>query len=129
MENRQIRFRAWENENKRWIDDTDIAINQKWLFFIRHQYQTDFVSISLKKSANYILVFYTGLKDKNGKEIFEGDIVKQGGTIGKIIFKQCCFYIEWVLIKEEWSEFLEHHNKDSEIIGNIYQHRELLEGK
>lgn len=75
---------------------------------------------------NYVLMQYTGLKDKDGVEIFEGDIVYdiETDSYGKIIFEEGKFVHEWQNISEDLCE-----NHDGlEIIGNIYENPELLEG-
>lgn len=75
---------------------------------------------------------YTGLKDKNGKKIFEGDIVKDEYCIYKVVYDGNGYYVEVdKLLKECGTEkgllydFSDY--KDIEVIGNIHDNPELLE--
>lgn len=82
-----------------------------------------------------ILMQSTGLKDKNGKEIFEGDIVKFTITngfdyvvdeYGAVTYKQGAFFIV-----KDFAEYLISYvyTKEVEVIGNVYENQELLWGE
>lgn len=72
----------------------------------------------------------TGLRDKNGKLIFEGDIVKNwDNRIFKIVWKDdaCCFMAENKNFTVSIYSLISLTN-DLEVIGNIYENKELVEG-
>lgn len=72
----------------------------------------------------YELMQYTGLKDKNGKEIYEGDIMPVNG--GKYVVVYSEDYARYCLQMPSGRMFIP--SKNSEVIGNIYENPELLEG-
>ena len=71
---------------------------------------------------------FTGLKDRNGVEIYEGDIVTFNNNNFKVVYKQDRYYIGWVATDEGENCYIHIWYDDIEVLGNIYDNPELLEG-
>ena len=123
---RKIKFRAWDKENEKMMKVSSLHLENK--------------EISVKENGTFHLfrmqdlMQYTGLKDKNGKEIYEGDIVliklDETSTWYKTVvgFKKGAFIAN--LIDKEDYVYIFHHgftDDDFEIIGNVYENKNLLE--
>ena len=123
---REIKFRAWNvtlqrmSKSKNMQELIETAIHEE--------------AKGLKVSENYsnlIFMQFTGLKDKSGKEVYEGDVVREDSPphhCGEIKYDGGAFYISY--ITDGYSELC-HILVDEfwEIIGNIYENPELLEEK
>jgi len=100
---RDIRFRAWDKEAK----------NMYWFNLPDKGADT-----TQRELEHRELMQYTGLQDKNGVEIFEGDVVQLGDKSVEVRWLAACFYAgENRLSRDAW---------ESEVIGNIYETPELL---
>ncbi|MBR8461520.1 hypothetical protein KDE12_01460 [Campylobacter sp. faydin G-105] len=72
------------------------------------------------------LIQYTGLKDKDGYEIYEGDIIKSSTSIGEIIYDDFAFKVRFF---DEELFIWEIEVSECGIIGNIFKNPELLEAE
>lgn len=126
------KFRAWLKNDKEMIDVDEIH----W-FNGEFDIIGDYITF-VRKADEIELMQSTGLKDKNGKEIFEGDILTDGDVISDIKYHQTLgFYMigkygfsvpfgQGVDV-EYFEEFAVHVSKTFEVIGNIHENPELLE--
>ena len=74
----------------------------------------------------YILQQFTGLKDKNSKEIYEGDIINTGGELnGTVVYELCEFLTRFS--KTLCRRLNVNIQNEIEVIGNIYENPELIE--
>jgi len=123
---REIKFRAWDGK-KMYSPDELIQVGNEGC-------TTGYYDGSgCPKYSDHELMQYTGLKDKNGKEIYEGDIVLHDGLPGakngrSIVFEDCCFMIKGKTPSDDW-HVGRYSGLNTEVIGNIYENPELLEDK
>jgi uncharacterized phage protein (TIGR01671 family) len=117
MKHREIKFRAW-------------TTTVEWRCEIKHQmipfdelvYFDDTLADFFAEDENFILMQYTGLKDKNGVEIYEGDIVQYNNITGEIAWHQNGWVIQWM----EMQGYSYIYEQIIEVIGNIHENPELL---
>ena len=124
---REIKFRAWL-ENKAMMVNVDV-INFLEAHILHIDVNNRIVEPShLTPMADVHLMQYTGLKDKNGVEIYEGDIVEDNANRYKVIYHMDGFYLHSTYSPDDMLIQLRHSNGLNEVIGNIYENKELLNG-
>ena len=111
-----LKFRVWDKERECYLDETELAgitLDGKYILYIEEE------EISkLEIEGGYIIEQYTSLKDKNGKEIFEGDLVSyEKNNIASVRFEYGGFYP----FVEPYNDFGCPSGKEVEIIGNIHE--------
>ena len=143
---REIKFRAWQKENKAmWYDGghMDLSLQLEGGLFTPDSYYGD------DHDEGFVLMQYTGLHDKNSAEIFEGDIVSKRACNSREYIPYVIVFAnyEWYFcVAQKTMGYLSHypdlssgeafwfgtgHNhtinlNDIEVIGNIYENPELI---
>lgn len=142
MENREIKFRAWHFGQKKMFSAEEMTADQMALLPDGHFANINSVSTKLSEVYSHeemLPLQYTGLHDRNGKEIYEGDIVKGDNFqrfSGNPVVRwdgNGSFVLETdtgnSIYRETFFSFLQgegHELRHLEVVGNIYQNPELL---
>ena len=128
---REIKFRCWSKERKGIgiITKINFLTNECDYSLGKKKGNTDFGWTSLD---NVILMQYTGLKDKNGKEIYEGDIIRNTKKDDEyeylfVVEFTCDAYCGYCIKGKDESYTVYNRWEDLEVIGNIYENSELIE--
>jgi hypothetical protein len=114
---RELKFRVWckgksDNPNfnkQKWFDINDIILNKYFPYILNRSHD------------NFTVQQYTGLKDNNGLEIYEGDIVEWQSHIGyreEVVFSDGVFWAASIPLYEV--------AKNAEVVGNNFENLELL---
>nr|DAS00972.1 MAG TPA: YopX protein [Caudoviricetes sp.] len=116
------KFRAWLKKEQKmdneidhisWLEDELYCIGDGITYMVL--------------AEDLVLMQSTGLKDKNGKEIFEGDVVSIDTDEFDLLFVKYESGIYWLMDDEECVEHLSDYYKYVSFVGNIYENPELLE--
>lgn len=134
MENlhRELKFRAWDNQNKQmgsvnWLCPRDNEVFKCRCWF--GDGDVELIGIQFK------IMQYTGLKDKNGKDIYERDIVRRCSSDIQRDENSIIYKVEWTHggfyfqdIKNEMNRIscFDFNSEDFEVIGNIYENSDLI---
>lgn len=128
---RDIRVRAWDKNRKCWLTAEELNLYGQG------------ISIEIEaKRAGVVLMQYVGIRDKNGKDVCEGDIVRIANY--KNEWKRGEPMFDWRVFAIEWNQYVWAFNNsviymplstydketlgqyDIEILGNVYENPELL---
>lgn len=124
---REIKFRAWDNHDKAMCYDINVysdgSENEYWWagdWYFESGDKSHFFDNSGKGN---VLMQYTGLKDKNGVEIYEGDVIEYSSAFDpKGAFTPNRMKVEWIDIICGFKIV-----RNGKVIGNIYENPELIE--
>lgn len=120
---REIKFRVWEKAKDKYVY-TDKGLK--------------LVFPNVLADKHLIFEQFTGLHDKNSREVYEGDIVKYGsdwGNVGTVAYDAKFGYcIEYKIeyrdrIVRTRQEYFADIQSEVEVVGNIHENADLLEGK
>lgn len=116
---REIKFRVWDKERKGFlhqidIDNDIIYVDTKW-----------YIHGGNALDDNYVMQQYTGLKDKGGTEIYEGDIIRGMMDFGPAGFHERSVVVKWD--NEEGYQWNYFDLNSIKVEGNMFDNPELLE--
>lgn len=122
------KFRAWDTFKQKWVKH--FYITENGLIYNMEQQHRDLIGAVPIEKSGLILMQSTGLFDKKGNEIFEGDVVKRvslipGGSdlIGLVKMLEGC----WVIDDGKQAILLWTEVDENIVIGNIHEHPHLVE--
>ena len=125
MSNRAIKFRLFDIERERYISEQEDQSGGLYTIgldgTVREQYYAAHRTVK-----GYLIEQFTGLTDKNGKEIYEGDIVENGNDRGPVVFENGRYYIDPVVELRKGEPRYMGSLYWGNIVGNVHENPELL---
>ena len=121
---KEIKFRAWHKEKHKMFEVQKMSFKTGKILPYGWNMEHDGIEFELMQ--------YTGLKDKNGKEVFEGDIVTDGTINYVVAFYAGSWRLKQNIDGDTWWKSLYRYvaNFKVEVIGNVYENPAFLkEGK
>lgn len=112
---REIKFRAKETSGK------------DWCYGIMHNEGINLFPVIVDMNT---ICQFSGMRDKNKKEIYDGDILKDDyGRIYKVEYQECNAAFMLVCYNDRITDYMGYFDTENcfEVIGNIYDNKELLE--
>lgn len=122
---RDIKFRAWHEQDKEMV----YFKNEK---LVNDQHQMQHLAHLINGDYGDVLMQFTGLKGKNGVDIYEGDIIEDHIGRGVVVWwvRNAAFKVSYIgenSGKGKWfADYLDSEYKTIKVIGNIYENPELL---
>jgi uncharacterized phage protein (TIGR01671 family) len=129
MNKRVIKFRAWDKENKKMFEVDRMCFLGSYEYSGKSYDENEAYTVGPGDNGEQeigncsnIIMQYTGIKDKNGKEIYEGDIIKNDiDDVGVMKFFECEF-----LAMDMGNHCYNVAIGEIEIIGNVYENKNLI---
>lgn len=129
---REIKFKIWDTAENKFLTLKDyqdlggIEVENDGTFTLSPRFR--FLTSMMIMPERFIPLQYTGLKDKNGVEIYEGDIIKSLINTFEIVYKKGCFFAVGINRTQEYTLFEEFEmcnkaNVNLKVIGNIYDNK------
>ena len=125
---REIKFRAWLKEDKKMVNVETMDFTDKSIQYLKRSEIINAYILRRESFDDVELMQYTGLKDKNGKEIYERDIVVlnniENDNMCIVRYEHSSYRLEGWSLREDLSNV---EDRFLEVVGNIYENKNLLE--